>query len=119
MGIFDAEAGESNACDTVACVDTAALHDAVLATVQRGWLLSFGSSRDGGAVSVTVLHDDGKERLWAANSAELERALRAVVAAADGGSGTGHQEGRVAAPTGPVVSPPAGQKAQKARPVKG
>lgn len=115
MGVFDTH-GDSNATDTVSGVDTAALHDAVLAAVERGWLLSFGSSRDGGAVSVAVLSDEGKERIWAATPDELERVLRAVVAAADGRAGESGPEGGSSgstAPTGPNGGKPAGQKGGK------
>lgn len=83
MGVFS-DASESHARDLVACQDSALLHDVVLACVDRGWLLSFGSSRDGGAVSVRVTNDDGKDGVWCGTVEELERALRAVLTAAGG-----------------------------------
>lgn len=83
MGIFSA-ASESHAQDIVSCIDSALLHDTVLACVEAGWLLSFGSSRDGGAVSLRVKNDDGGDAVWCGSSAELERALEAVVSSATG-----------------------------------
>lgn len=65
-------------------IDTTTLHDAVVACVERGWLLSFGCSRDGGASSITVLSDEGKHRKWASGTEELQRALEAVLTAARG-----------------------------------
>lgn len=84
MGVFS-DASETHAADTVSLVDSALLHDAVLCCVQRGWLLSFGSSRDGGAVSLGITNDEGRDRIWCGSVAELERGLQALVAA--GGSG--------------------------------
>lgn len=98
MSVFQQDDSESNAVNVVACVDSLLLHDTVLAAVESGWLLSFGSSRDGGAVSVRVLHDDGRESIWASSVPELEKALRAVLTACGGG------EGRVVAERGPSGS---------------
>lgn len=84
MGVFSKASAESHAKDIVALIDSSLLHDAVLVCVDAGWLLSFGSSRDGGAVSVRVTNDEGRDGVWCGNSAELERALQGVVEAASG-----------------------------------
>lgn len=84
MSIFGGSDAQDNgnATDTVRAVDTALLHDAVLASVGRGWLLSFGASRDGFAVSLTVIVGKEKERAWCEDKASLEKALESVLSAA-------------------------------------
>lgn len=84
MGIFDDGKSDStgNAHDIVRGVDSSQLHDAVIGAVQRGWLLSFGASRDGFAVSVTVIVDKDKSRAWCESPEQLEEALSRVLTAA-------------------------------------
>ena len=115
MGIF-ATASESNASDIVAAVPSLLLHDTVAACVDSGWLLSFGSSRDGGAVSVSVQNDDGKDRVWCGNAQALEVALTAIQSAATGGGAPlapGEGMRRATAPTEPSERKP-GRKAPRA-----
>src|SRR5687767_7712746 len=98
MSIFNSSSEGAHATDVVACTDSALIHDAVLAAVEAGALLSFGSSRDGGAVSVGWLCGGPVDRVWCSTSDELERALRAIVGPAGGGRSTG-VEGRPVSPS--------------------
>lgn len=90
MAVFDVSGKDvsSLAADDVARVNADLLQEAVCRSVEQGWLLSFGSSRDGGATSVSILSDGGKERQWCSGVDELETALRAVIRAAGGGEWT-------------------------------
>lgn len=85
MGIFggDRDQSSENAVEILRAVDSAALHDALLFAVRRGWMLSFGASRDGWAASVSVLVAGAKpDRAWCETTDELERALTAICEAA-------------------------------------
>lgn len=87
MAIFTERDGindSSLAAMDLANADCNLVHEVVVACVGKGWLLSFGSSRDGGATSIAVLSDAGKERAWASGDDELSDALRAVYKAATG-----------------------------------
>jgi len=84
VGIFEESdpKAESNAEDLVRAANSVLLHDAVLLSMRRAWLLSFGASRDGFAASVTVIDGGEKSRVWCEDTASFERALERVVAAA-------------------------------------
>lgn len=87
MDIFgnEREAGsESNAVDAVRGVQSSLLHDAILAAVSRGWLISFGRSRDGYTASLAVLDAGSVSRAWASDTEGFEKLLeRAMTAATD------------------------------------
>lgn len=90
MGIFETEAARltTNAVDSLRAADGALLADAVLAAVGRGWLLSFGRSRDGYAASIAVLDGGSTSRVWCEDAASVERALARVLEAATDVSAT-------------------------------
>ncbi len=50
---------------------------------QIGGAVTFGTSRDGGAYSVTLLLDGDRETLWFNGDAELDEELQAVVETLD------------------------------------
>lgn len=97
MSIFGGSDAQDNgnATDVVRAVDTALLHDAVLASVGRGWLLSIGASRDGFAVSVAVFVDKKPERAWCETTEQLQKALEAVLTAATAVEGQPDPKGAV------------------------
>lgn len=74
--------GESNAEDALRAADSAVLHDALLASVRRGWLISIGRSRDGGSLSLAILDGGEVQRVWCSTSGEVEAALTRVTEAA-------------------------------------
>lgn len=89
MGIFENEGADvaiTTASANVALQSPELLHEVVVAAVEQGWLLSFGSSRDGGAVSVSILNEKGKDRVWCGDTDALENALQAIYRAATGHS---------------------------------
>ena len=86
MGFFEDEApsGSGNAGDCVRGVDSGALHDAFVAAVRRGWLLSLGGSRDGYSVSVALFADGKlKQRKYYTEVSELQEALESILEAAE------------------------------------
>lgn len=104
MGVFSTASGEAHAEAIVAACESTLLHDTVLECVAAGWLLSFGSSRDGGAVSVRVTNDDGRDGVWCGSTEELERALTAVQTAAKSATGTAGPERGSNGSTGPTAA---------------
>lgn len=88
MGVFaDGPQDSSNAVDVVRAADSAALHDAVLAAIGRGWLVSFGRGRDGFAASVSVLDGGEVSRAWCDSAESFQTALDRVVRAANEAGG--------------------------------
>jgi len=52
------------------------LRDAIADTVNMGAAIMFSGTRDGGAVVLTVLDGDARNKVYATNVAELDEALR-------------------------------------------
>lgn len=78
------EGSDSNAVDVLRGVQSSLLHDTILAAVRKGWLISFGRSRDGYTASVAVLDSGAVSRGWASDTSALEALLeRAMTAATD------------------------------------
>lgn len=86
MGIFgggsDDGASQDHAAELFAECDQAVLNDAITAAVRSGWLISFGCGRDGYAASVAIINRGKTDRAWCEDAMSLDRALGAVLAAA-------------------------------------
>lgn len=63
---------------TVRFADVATLGGVIDAIVGAGCAVTFGRTRDGGAVSVTVLDDDDRWRQYCASAEDLSDALTAL-----------------------------------------
>jgi hypothetical protein len=75
-------------------VKTEVLAAAILGVLSRGDAITFGSSMDGGAISVTIYSGDSKQRKWVNDSMELDDLL--AVVARHAVVGPGHAESKQA-----------------------
>ena len=69
-------------------VKTEILAAAILGVLGSGDAIAFGSSMDGGAISVTIYSGDSKQRKWVNDSMELDDLLALVARRASLGSGS-------------------------------
>lgn len=65
-------------------VESSQLIDALVSACRAGWLVSLSASRDGGALSIATIAEGERTRAWVSDKLELEKALAALTAAANG-----------------------------------
>lgn len=68
---FKTSASRAQQCDDWD-IKTEVFAEAVLGLLSAGRAVMFGSSRDGGAISVTIYDGDNKAREWVADSIEFD-----------------------------------------------
>jgi len=73
-----AKARDASSADLTA-IDPALIGSAVQAVAMAGAALMVSTTRDGGAVSITVFDNDEKERVYAHSSEEIEYVFRGLV----------------------------------------
>lgn len=68
---FKTAASHAGSCDQWD-IKTATLAEAVLGLLSLGRAVMFGSSRDGGSISVTIYDGENKARSWVADAIEFD-----------------------------------------------